>query len=139
MASFAVCVALERDVARGARLDREDRLHAAIAVGDDDEAGADDRRGNRDLGVARQPPELLAGRRVVAADERRRLRHELGVAVALEDGRRGPRRNLLARASARPAVPVATSNAAMNEFFWMSHCTITRFFQMIGELPTPHS
>ena len=35
--------------------------------------------------------------------------------------------------------PVATSNAAMKEFFWMSHWTITRFFQMIGELPNPHS
>ena len=37
------------------------------------------------------------------------------------------------------SLPVSTSNAARNEFFWMSHCTITSLFQMIGELPTPHS
>src|SRR2546428_343534 len=34
---------------------------------------------------------------------------------------------------------VATSNAARNEFFWISHWMMTRFFQMIGELPMPHS
>ncbi len=43
------------------------------------------------------------------------------------------------RAVRQTGLPVSTSNAAMNESFWMSHCTITRSFQMIGELATPHS
>src|SRR6185436_15820091 len=83
-------IALERDVTRGAGLDRVNRLDAGIPVGHDHYAGADDRRRNRDLGVAAEAPELLAGRRIVAADEGRRLSDELGPAVVLEDGRRGP-------------------------------------------------
>src|SRR5262245_2482507 len=43
------------------------------------------------------------------------------------------------RAVRQRGSPVATSNAAMNDCFWMSHWTITRLFQMIGELPMPHS
>jgi len=35
--------------------------------------------------------------------------------------------------------PSLARKAAMNEPFWMSHCTITRSFQRIGELATPHS
>ena len=86
--------------------------------------GVDDRRRNRDLRIAGQPPQLLACRRVVAAGERRRLRDELRVAAGLEDRRRGPRRNLFARRPPLLCARVATSNAAMNEFFWMSHWTI---------------
>ena len=35
--------------------------------------------------------------------------------------------------------PVAASSATRNESACVSHCRITRSFQMIGELAVPHS
>src|SRR5262249_12697055 len=89
-------VPLERDVAGRAGLEGVDRLDAAVAVGDDDEPGPDDRRGDRNLGIARVLPQLLPGVRIVPARERRRLRDELRLAVRLEDRGGGPRRDLVA-------------------------------------------
>src|SRR4029079_5380210 len=90
-------VVLERDVAGRAGLQRDDRLHAAIPVRDDDEARADDRRRDRDLGVARVLPQLLAGHRIVAAGEGRGLSDQLRLVRRtsdLQDRRRGPRGDL---------------------------------------------
>ena len=89
--------------------------------------------GVADLGVAAESPQLLAGHRIVAADELGRVRDELGLAVDLRnvgvahDG-------ISSRAVRQTGSPSLTSKAAMNESFWMSHCTITRSLQMIGEL-----
>src|SRR5882724_10013987 len=36
-------------------------------------------------------------------------------------------------------LPVSASRAKMNESLWVSHCRMTRLFQMIGGLAGPHS
>src|SRR6266508_3644495 len=85
------------DVAARTWFDRKNRLHAPIAVGDDNYAGAHDRRRNGDLRVTGEPPQFFAVRRIVPANERRRLRDEFRPAVVLEDRRRRPGRDLFAR------------------------------------------
>ena len=50
-----------------------------------------------------------------------------------------PHDGISSRLVRHACLPVCTSNAATNEFCWMSHWTMTRFFQMIGELAAPHS
>src|ERR1041384_426776 len=50
-----------------------------------------------------------------------------------------PHEGISSRFVFQTALPVLASKAMMNESVCVSHWTITRFFQMIGELAGPHS
>src|SRR5439155_27087706 len=60
-------VVFERDIAIGAGLEGEDRLDRPVAADDEHLAPARHRRGDRALRFLGEPPEFLAGERIVAA------------------------------------------------------------------------
>src|SRR5215213_1049125 len=50
-----------------------------------------------------------------------------------------PHDGISSRSVFQTVSPVLALSARMNESVWVSHCTITRSFQMMGELAEPHS
>src|SRR5919112_4922259 len=66
----------QREVAACTRPNREERTLRSASAGDDEQSVSIHRRGRSDLRTSAQPPELLAGLRIVAANELRRVRDE---------------------------------------------------------------
>ncbi len=86
----------ERDVAGGARPDRENRLRA-VAAGHVHQGSGADRCGRRVQGTARHSPQLFARRRVVSLHGAGAVRDQLGALRADVDRWRGERREQVAR------------------------------------------
>src|SRR4029079_12236687 len=92
-----VLVFLERNVAAGAGLDGDDRLDRAVATGEVDKVLAADRSGDRRFRLLRQPPQLRARLRVVAAGELGRVGHDLRALGGAPDDGGTPGRDFVPR------------------------------------------